>query len=57
MDDSKLDVQLPCFDGGKASRASIMMDAAHDSADHYNKFAFYLCLSGLLPPTAQTETQ
>ena len=57
MDDSKMDEQLPFFEGGKASRASIIMDSATDWADHYSQFAIYLRLCGLLPPTAQTKAQ
>jgi hypothetical protein len=57
MDDSKMAEQLPFFEGGKASRAEIMMDSATDWADHYSQFAIYLRLSGLLPPTAQPKAQ
>lgn len=55
MDDSRMDEQLPFFEGSKASRASIVMDTATDWADHYSQFAIYLRLSGLLPPTAKTK--
>jgi hypothetical protein len=55
MDDSRMDEQLPFFEGSKASRASIMMDTATDWADHYSQFAIYLRLSGLLPPTAKAK--
>jgi len=55
MDDTKMDEQLPFFGGRTASRASIMMDAATDWADHYSQFAIYLRLVGLTPPTAAVK--
>jgi hypothetical protein len=55
MDDSRMDEQLPFFEGSRASRASIMMDTATDWADHYSQFAIYLRLSGLVPPTARAK--
>ena len=55
LDDSKLGEQVPFFGGKTVSRASIIIEAAGDWADHYSQSAIYLRLNDLLPPTAQKK--
>jgi len=55
VDDSKLSEQLPFFGGKTRARASVMMIAVGDWADHYSQSAIYLRLNGLLPPTAKKK--
>ena len=53
LDDSGLSAQVPFFGDSKVSRATVVLAATEDWADHYSQMAIYLRLNGLLPPTAK----
>ena len=53
LDDAGLGAQVPFFGKSKVSRATVVMAATEDWADHYSQMAIYLRLNGLLPPTAK----
>jgi hypothetical protein len=56
VDDSKLGAKVPYFEKSEIPRATAMLAAAEDWADHYSQLAIYLRLNGLLPPTAKRRT-
>jgi cystathionine beta-lyase/cystathionine gamma-synthase len=57
VDDSGLSAQVPFFGEGKVSRATAMLAATEDWADHYSQLAIYMRLNGLLPPTAKRRAE
>jgi hypothetical protein len=57
IDDSGLGAQVPFFGEGKVSRATAMLAASEDWADHYSQLAIYMRLNNLLPPTAKHRAE
>ena len=57
LDDSKLDEQVPWFEGPnvKASRARALLVLPMDWQDHYAQLATHLRLNGILPPSARPK--
>ena len=53
VDDSKLGESMTLFGNRPASRAAAFIGLSSGWSDHYGAQAFYLRLSGILPPTAQ----
>ena len=57
LDDSGLSAQVPFFGEDKVSRATAVLAATEDWADHYSQLAIYMRLNGLLPPTAKRRAE
>ena len=57
LDDSGLGAQVPFFGKDKVSRATAVLAATEDWADHYSQLAIYMRLNGLLPPTAKRRAE